>query len=158
MAVYTIGHFALAAGVPTSTVRYYERAGLLKPDARSRANYRQYTERALSRLRFIRSAQATGFSLQDIRQLLGLTHCDDPPCEEVITLTRQRLADVRQRIRELRGVEKVLSRSLADCCTGRAPDLCEEIIRLKGLCRAYGSSGPSLRRSHGLDLAPGCNV
>ena len=128
---YTIGQLARAAGVPTSTVRYYERAGLLKPDARSGGNYRLYTERALGRLRFIRSAQATGFSLNDVREFLSLTHSDDPPCEEVVSLTRLRLADVRRRIRELRGVEKVLAKSLADCCTGHAPDLCEEITRLK---------------------------
>jgi MerR family mercuric resistance operon transcriptional regulator len=150
MATYTIGELAKAAGVPISTVRFYERAGLVRPAARSGGNYRQYTEQGLSRLRFIRSAQATGFSLRDIRELLSLTHSDDPPCEEVINLTRQRLADVRQRIRELRNVEKVMAKSLADCCTGQAPDLCEEITRLKGAsarpCRATGACEPARRK------------
>jgi DNA-binding transcriptional MerR regulator len=129
---YTIGQLAKAAAVPISTVRYYERAGLLKPDARTGGNYRHYGERALDRLRFIRSAQATGFSLDDIRQLLSLTHSDDLPCDDVLALTRKRLAEVRQRVKELRHVERVLARSLDGCCTGQTPDLCDEISRLQG--------------------------
>jgi MerR family mercuric resistance operon transcriptional regulator len=128
----TIGALAKAAGVPTSTIRYYERSGLLRPVARTGGNYRAYTQQSLDRLRFIRSAQATGFSLDDVRELLSLTHSDDPPCDEVLTLTKKRLSEVRERIKELRHVEKVLARSLDDCCTGQAPDLCERITRLKG--------------------------
>jgi len=150
MAAYTIGQLAKAVGVPISTVRFYERAGLVRPAARSGGNYRQYTEQGLSRLRFIRSAQTTGFSLQDIRELLSLTHSDEPPCEEVIALTRQRLAEVRQRIRQLRHVEKVMAKSLDDCCTGHAPDLCEEITRLKDPtarpCRPGGACDAAGRR------------
>jgi MerR family mercuric resistance operon transcriptional regulator len=129
---YTIGQLAKSVGVPTSTIRFYERTGLFKPDARTKGNYRQYGEEALGRLRFIRSAQATGFSLDDIRELLSLTHSEEPPCEEVLTLTKKRLAEVRQRVRELRHVERVLAKSLAECCTGQAPDLCEELTRLQG--------------------------
>ncbi len=129
---YTIGQLASAVGVPTSTIRFYERTGLFRPDARTRGNYRAYGERALERLQFIRSAQATGFSLDDIRELLSLTHSDAPPCDEVLTLTQKRLAEVRQRLKELRHVEKVLAKSLSGCCTGQKPDLCEEITRLKG--------------------------
>ena len=54
----TIGEFADAAGVPTSTIRYYERARLLKPSSRSASNYRLYSADDLERLRFIRAAQA----------------------------------------------------------------------------------------------------
>ena len=132
MTALTIGQLAKAVGVPTSTIRFYERTGLFKPDARTDGNYRQYSQKALERLRFIRSAQATGFSLVDIRELLSLTHSDDPPCEEVLTLTRKRLADVRQRVKELRHVERVLAKALDECCTGHAPDICEELVRLKG--------------------------
>ena len=129
---YTIGQLASAVRIPTSTIRFYERTGLFKPDARTGGNYRAYGERALDRLRFIRSAQATGFSLEDIRELLSLTHSDGPPCDEVLTLTQKRLAEVRGRLKELRHVEKVLAKSLNECCTGRSPDLCDEIVRLKG--------------------------
>ena len=131
MRTYSIGQLAEAVGVPTSTVRFYERAGLLKPDGRTGGNYRTYGERSLERLRFIRSAQATGFSLDDVHELLRLTYSDEPPCEEVLTLTKKRLDEVRDRIKELRHVERVLTKSLADCCTGSSPDLCNEITRLR---------------------------
>ena len=60
MAAYTIGQLAKEGGVPTSTVRYYERIGLLHPNDRTGGNYRVYSDTALERLRFIRAAQATG--------------------------------------------------------------------------------------------------
>lgn len=66
---YTIGQLARAVGVPTSTVRYYERIGLLQPDGRTAGNYRLYGKEALECLRFIRAAQATGFTLEDITHL-----------------------------------------------------------------------------------------
>jgi DNA-binding transcriptional MerR regulator len=120
---------ANAVGVPTSTIRFYERIGLFKPDARTGGNYRHYGEQSLDRLRFIGSAQTTGFSLEDIRRLLSLTHSDEPPCDDVLTLTTKRLAEVRERIKELRHVEKVLATSLTECCTGKSPGLCNKITR-----------------------------
>ena len=129
---YTIGQLAKAARVPTSTVRYYERAGLLKPEFRTGGNYRGYSDRALERLRFIRSAQATGFSLADIIELLSLTSSEDSPCDDVVSLLGRRLADVRERIRELRDIERVLAKSLKGCCAGNEPDLCDEIVKLRG--------------------------
>ena len=71
---YTIGQLARAAALPTSTVRYYERQGLLQPARRAENNYRVYRHDMLQRLRFIRAAQATGFTLDDVRTLLAL--CD----------------------------------------------------------------------------------
>ena len=139
MATYTIGKLARAANVPISTLRFYERTKLLTPTARSDGNYRQYDSAALERLRFIRAAQATGFSIEDIRELLSLTHSDDPPCDDVLHLMTNRLAEVRERLKKLRHVERVLSRSLKECCTGKSIDLCGEIDRLRGrqdgLCR-----------------------
>lgn len=127
----TIGELARAANVPTSTVRFYERRGLLKPDARTPSNYRTYSARAAERLKFIRAAQATGFSLKDIKEMLALTYSDDPPCAEVAALMEHRLDDVRQRLRELKRVERALSVALKSCCKG-GPDWCDEIERLKG--------------------------
>src|SRR5256885_487913 len=127
---YTIGQLANAAGVPTSTLRYYERSGLLKPNYRTGGNYRAYTSEALERLRFIRAAQATGFSLHDIQEMLQLTYSDDPPCNELLALTKHRLEDVRRRMKELRRVEKTLAHSLESCCKG-GRDWCTEIERLK---------------------------
>jgi MerR family mercuric resistance operon transcriptional regulator len=127
----TIGELANAAGVATSTVRYYERRGLVKPDARTPANYRAYTPRTAERLKFIRAAQATGFSLKDIKEMLALTYSDEPPCAEVASLIERRLVDVRQRLAELRRIDRTLSVALKTCCNG-GTDWCEEIERLKG--------------------------
>ena len=132
MESYTIGSLAKEVGVLTSTIRYYEREGLFRADGRSGGNYRQYTRTSLDRLRFIRSAQTTGFSIEDIRELLSLTPADEPPCDDVVALTKKRLTDVRERIKELRSVERVLAKSLKHCCKGKGRDLCEEVSRLGG--------------------------
>src|SRR5437867_9826856 len=131
MEVLTIGELARAVDVPTSTIRFYERRGLLKPDARTSSNYRTYTARTAERLKFIRAAQASGFHLKDIREMLALTYSDDPPCAEVAALIERRLQDVRHRLRELKRVNRALTVSLKSCCKG-GPDWCNEIERLKG--------------------------
>jgi DNA-binding transcriptional MerR regulator len=128
---YTIGQLAHATGVPTSTVRFYERKELLKPDARTQSNYRTYSARTVERLKFIRAAQATGFNLKDIREMLALTYSDDPPCAEVASLIDHRLEDVKQRLRELKRVSRALTLARESCCKG-GPDWCGEIERLKG--------------------------
>ncbi len=130
MTDFTIGQLAAAAGVPTSTVRFYERAGLVKPDFRTGGNYRGYGGKTLARLKFIRSAQATGLNLHDIQSLLQLTFSSEQPCDEVLALMQKRLGEIRLRIKELRHVEKVLAKSLANCCKGDGPDICDDICRL----------------------------
>ena len=142
----TIGKLAQAADVPISTVRFYERRGLLKPDARTRSNYRTYSARSAERLKFIRAAQATGFSLKDIREMLALTYSDDPPCDEVAALIERRLLDVKQRLRELKRIDRTLSTALKSCCKG-GPDWCNEIERLKGSKAAKCNSPKCATRS-----------
>ncbi|MBW2725251.1 MAG: MerR family transcriptional regulator [Deltaproteobacteria bacterium] len=106
----TIGELAAAAGIPTSTIRYYERAQLLNASARSASNYRLYSQDDLERLRFIRAAQATGFTLDDMSRLLR-----PAPCESVQRLIEERLAGVTTRMKELRHVQSVLRSSLEEC-------------------------------------------
>lgn len=106
----TIGELAATAGVPTSTIRYYERARLLNASARSASNYRLYSQDDLERLRFIRAAQATGFTLDDVSKLLR-----PAPCESVQQLIEERLAQVTMRMKELRHVRNVLRSSLEEC-------------------------------------------
>jgi DNA-binding transcriptional MerR regulator len=137
---YSIGQLAKAAGVATSTVRYYERSGLLKADFRTGGNYRGYTAATLDRLRFIRSAQASGFVLADVEELLRLTESSERPCDEVLALMQTRLAELREKIGELRRVEKTLATKLAACCKGKGPDLCDEIARLKDRVGAAGKA------------------
>jgi DNA-binding transcriptional MerR regulator len=114
-ALYTIGQLARAAGVPTSTVRYYERIGLLHPDARTAGNYRLYSEEALERLHFIRAAQTTGFTLEDITVLIQLRNATPHVCQEVQLLIEERLSDLQRRMADLRHVQRVLKSTLKTC-------------------------------------------
>jgi MerR family mercuric resistance operon transcriptional regulator len=120
----TIGALAKSVGVPTTTVRFYERAGLLRPSHRSAGNYREYTDESVQRLRFIKSSQSVGLSVKDVKDLLAVTDADDSPCDEVQSLLQRRLTDVRQRMKDLRRIEKTLARALANCCTPNDPGLC----------------------------------
>lgn len=119
-----IGELASEAGVPTSTVRFYERRGLLPPDARTTAGYRLYGSAALERLRFIRAAQSSGFTLDDVATLLELRDERAIPRAEVRGMLTNRLTDVRRRLAELRAVERALKRSLDACSHGEDGACC----------------------------------
>lgn len=111
-----IGELARRAGVAGSTVRYYERRGLLRPAGRTRANYRVYGQEAVVRLRFIRAAQASGLSLEDIQTLLGFSDGDVAPCDEVQAVIDSRLEHVRRQVADLHRVERALERLHDECC------------------------------------------
>ncbi len=130
----TIGQLADGAGVPASTVRYYERTGLLRPSARSAANYRLYTSEDLQRLRFIRAAQVTGFTLDDIRELLR-----PAPCGRVQARIEGRLGDVESRIRELQHVRRVLASALAVCRQHEASGRCGVLDSISASARSRSS-------------------
>jgi len=105
-----ISELVNAGEVPISTVRYYEREGILKSAGRSASNYRLYSQNDVERLRFIRAAQASGFALDDIRSLLR-----PAPCGKVQEVIAHRLEVVEARMRELRHVRRVLRHSLDAC-------------------------------------------
>ena len=129
---FTIGQLASAGGVPTTTVRYYERAGLLKPEARTGSNYRSYTSASLERLRFIRTAQSAGLSLDDVANLIRLTDERETPCAEVQTILRQRLAEIDQRLQDLGSVKSAVKSALHACRCSPRGGLCADIDRLSG--------------------------
>ena len=106
----TIGELAKTAGVPSSTVRYYERTGLLRRPPRSASNYRLYGEEDVYRVRFIKAAQATGFTLDDVAELLRPS-----PCRKVQRRIEERLEEVSDRMKELRHVQRVLGAALTTC-------------------------------------------
>ncbi len=120
--LFTIGELARAAEVPTSTVRYYEREGIVRPAGRSASNYRLYSAEDVERLRFIRAAQATGFTLKDVTELLR-----PAPCGKVQGLIERRLESVTERMRELRHVQRVLRRSLDECLRHERSGRCRVI-------------------------------
>jgi MerR family copper efflux transcriptional regulator len=116
-----IGTLAKRAGVRIDTIRYYERSGLLSPKARLASGYRRYGELELSRLRFIRRAQALGFTLREVRELLVLSSRRD--VAKVKRAAQEKLADVEQRIAALQRMQKGLATLIAACPGhGRAAD------------------------------------
>ena len=129
---FSIGQLARSAGVATSTVRYYERTGLLTPDNRAgTGQYRQYGPKSVEKLKFIKSAQAVGLSLKEVADLLRATNDDGSPCDEVMSVLRRRLDDVRRQLEDLRRVERTLSAALTTCCDGKSVDLCQQVVQLK---------------------------
>ena len=116
-----IGALARRAGVRIDTVRYYERSGLLAPKARLATGYCRYGKVEVARLRFIRRAQALGFALNEVRELLALSSRRD--VARVKRVAQEKLADVERRIAELERVREGLSHLIAECPgRGRAMD------------------------------------
>ncbi len=131
----TIGEVARTAGVATPTLRYYEQEGLLSPTTRSRAGYRLYNALAIEQLRFIRSAQAVGFTLDDIRTLGRLEGESGKTCKAgVRRLLEQRLAEVTEKMKDLKRVQETL---------GQALDRCR---RSNGECKVLKEIRPTRRR------------
>ena len=115
-ALMTIGQAAKAAGVAATTLRYYEREGLLTPTSRSGAGYRLYEADVAERLQFIRSAKAVGFSLEDIRLLLELqTDNRKSRQSKVQTVLEARFKEVDQKLKDLRRVRAALGTALDRC-------------------------------------------
>jgi len=129
---YTIGQLAHAAGVPTTTLRYYERAGLVRPTTRGGNAYRLYAAQTLDVIRFIRAAQAAGFTLDDVRTLLALHAGDLALCKDVQPLIAKRLAEVSQRLKELRHIQRLLQSFLATCHAQDQDALCHVVDTLSG--------------------------
>jgi DNA-binding transcriptional MerR regulator len=105
-----ISEVARRSGVPAKTLRYYEDIRLLDAPNRSESGYRKYDEGILARLAFIRSAQAIGLSLGEIRSIVALRDGGESPCGHVLELLSQRSAEIDRTIRDLRGLKGELNR------------------------------------------------
>lgn len=127
----TIGALARAAGVNVETIRFYQRKGLMAEPDRPPGSVRRYGARDLGRVRFIKSAQRLGFSLQEVRELLTLE--DGTRCREAAALAARHLSDVRARLADLSRMEHALTRLLARCGQTRRGKLsCPLIQALRG--------------------------
>ena len=116
-----IGELAKRACVGIDTVRYYERSGLLSPHTRLPSGYRRYRDVEVARLRFIRRAQALGFTLSEVKELLKLSVQRN--VEQVKRSAQAKVEDVDRRIAALQRVRKGLSELIAQCPGhGRAED------------------------------------
>src|SRR5437867_351444 len=110
-----IGQVASAARVNIQTIRYYERTGLLAAPRRTPSGYREYDDDAVKRLRFIKHAQALGFSLKEIRELLALRVRHGAACHAVERKARTKIALIDERVRELTRLRRTLERLTAAC-------------------------------------------
>ena len=109
----TIGQLAASADVNVQTVRYYQRRGLLPTPVRPEGGVRRYGAEETARLGFIRRAQATGFSLAEVAQLLAAN--GHGACAHTLALTEARLVDVRSRLAALQALERDLSALVMEC-------------------------------------------
>jgi DNA-binding transcriptional MerR regulator len=119
--VLRIGELAAECGVSIDTIRYYERRRLLPHAGRSAGGFRLYTPEAVERLRFIKQAQETGFSLDEIGGLLSSSGAAE--CQRVRDLLRVKLDEVDERIEAMRKFRGALADHLAAC---------ERELRLRG--------------------------
>jgi MerR family mercuric resistance operon transcriptional regulator len=125
----TIGALADLAGVNVETIRFYQRKGLMPQPERPFRGIRRYGDADLARVRFIKSAQRLGFSLEEVGDLLKLE--DGTRCGEARQLAKHKLADVRQKLSDLRRIESVLTALVARCSAVRGRVNCPLIASLQ---------------------------
>ena len=109
----TIGVFAQAAGVNVETIRFYQRKGLLPEPGKPHGSIRRYCAADVERVRFVKSAQRLGFSLDEIAELLRLE--DGTHCKEASALAEHKLKDVREKLADLTRMEVALSQLVRSC-------------------------------------------
>ena len=117
-----IGQAARASGVSAKMIRHYESMGLVPPPPRSEADYRVYGEREIHLLRFIRHSRDLGFSLEQIRALLGLWQDRNRPSRQVRELALDHLAEVDAKLAELQAIKATLEQLVHSCHGDQRPD------------------------------------
>lgn len=133
-AVFRIGEIAAAAGLTVDAVRYYERLGLLTPDARTVGGFRTYGDNSLDRLAFIRQAQRLGLRLREIRELVNANGgAGRQHCQRVRALIVKRLEDVGTQMTELKAFRRTLRSALQDCEAALGTDTVDECPVVRSL-------------------------
>lgn len=112
-----IGQASKVSGVTTKMIRYYDEIGLVQPASRTESNYREYEDREINELRFIKRARSLGFSMAEITQLLSLWRDRDRPSRDVKAIADRHVSDLDARIVEMQAMADTL-RHLANCCAG----------------------------------------
>lgn len=113
--MYGIGEISKRAGVKIPTIRYYEQMGLMPAPERSDGNQRRYSRQQLERLSFIRHARDLGFSIDAIRDLIGLSGHPEEPCTTADHIANAHLQEVRRKIAQLKKLESELERIVSNC-------------------------------------------
>ncbi len=124
----TIGRVAKLAGVNVETIRYYQRRGLLGEPEKPFRGYRRYPAETVSQLRFIKRAQALGFTLEEISGLMGLN--DACACEEVRAQAAHKVELIDQKLRDLSAMRETLDLLIRQCDAGEPTTGCPIIQAL----------------------------
>jgi MerR family copper efflux transcriptional regulator len=117
MTFMNIGDAAKASGVNAKMIRHYESVGLFPQAVRTEAGYRQYTDKEVHTLRFIRQSRALGFSIEQIRDLLGLWHNRRRSSRQVKALAQAHIEELDAKLQELQSMKTTLEH-LVHCCHG----------------------------------------
>ncbi len=120
METLTIGKVAKQAGVGVETIRFYERRGLLEEPPRNDSGYRQYSQEAVVKLRFIIKAKKLGFSLQEIGELFTLRRKKGATCRDVKMQAEEKIQNIEEKIRDLTRMKEALAK-LTCQCSGDGP-------------------------------------
>lgn len=127
-----IGELADRTGVNVQTVRYYERRDLLPEPERTASGYREYDADDLRRLHFILRAKELGFTLTEIRDLLGLRASTGATADDVRRRAQEKIDDVEGKLRDLQRIHEGLARVVRSCDAHGAPEECALIHALQG--------------------------
>ena len=127
-----ISELAGQAKVSVQTVRYYERRNLLDDPRAKQLGYREYGDQDLRRLRFILRAKGLGFTLSEIRELLGLRASSGKSADDVRRRAHDKIADVDRKLEDLQRIRVALGR-VVNACDAHGPiDSCTLIHALEG--------------------------
>ncbi|HEV8690807.1 MAG TPA: Cu(I)-responsive transcriptional regulator [Ideonella sp.] len=130
-ALMNIGGAAKASSVSAKMIRHYESVGLFPEALRTEAGYRQYTEKDVNTLRFIRHSRDLGFSIEQIRELLGLWQNRRRPSRQVKALAQAHIEELEAKLKELQAMKATLEH-LVHCCHGDERPDCPIIDSLAG--------------------------
>jgi MerR family mercuric resistance operon transcriptional regulator len=119
---FSIGDLSKRTGVNIETIRYYEKIEIMPVPPRTRGGHRSYGAEHAKRLLFISRSRSLGFSLQEIRSLLGIADGHDITCADVRKLTLRHAEEARRKIADLKKLERTLRDMAAQCHGNRAPD------------------------------------
>ena len=126
-----IGELAGHCDCPVETIRYYEKIGLLPAPQRAANGYRHYSDHHYKWLVFILRSRALGFTQEQVRRLAAIAHQSEPPCDQVHGLLVDHVVEVRDKLQELKRMERALIRLEAKCQDGSLHD-CPVIDELMG--------------------------
>ena len=122
MLTMSIGELSKRTDCVIETIRFYEHIGIMPDPPRSTGGRRIYGEAHLKRLTFIRRGNELGFSLREVREMLGMVDGGDYSCNDIQTIAVAHIKDVKRKIADLRKIKKVLEDMSAQCAMGIVPE------------------------------------